>query len=360
MNDVHRFIATDLGLAQQHASGRASGMLDCSDDIDPELIDPDIEEEEEEEEEGDEDDPEEDPDDGDRGDDVDPDLKPEEDDDPDLELEEEEDEDEEDDLDPEALAELADGGRKAKVVPHSRFNEVNTALKAERAERLRLEEELARAKGGAGAKPEGNEEQPKPYDFDAAEDRYMDAVLDGDKEKARSIRAEIRAEERKAFEAEGAKAGKLSAAEELRQRDALVEQSSMQRVLEQAIEKYPFLDHKSKAANADAIEDVVARRDFYIRQGKSPSKALAMAVEKVAPRYDDKGGEPARKPGEKPAASEEQIRKNLGREKQIPQTPAGVGERGKDIDYSKLTDDEFDALPAEEKRKARGDFVKEA
>ncbi|WJN61361.1 hypothetical protein [Pseudomonas sp. SO81] len=355
MNDKHRFIATDLGLAIQYANGRANTLVDCSDDIDPDLICPGIEEEEEEEEEDPDDEQEEEE--TDRGDEVDPALKPEEEDDPDLELEEEEEQEEE--LDPEALAELAESGGKAKAVPHARFNEVNTALKAERAERLRLEEELARAKGGGGAKPE-DEEKPKPFDFDGAEDRYMDAVLDGDKDKARAIRAEIRTEERKLLEQEGAKAGKQSAAEELRQRDTKAEQDNIDKVATAAQAKYPFLDPQSKEANADAIEDVVARRNYYMQQGMAPSKALSLAVEKIAPRYVEKADEPGRKPGEKPQATEAQIRKNLERDKQIPQAPAGVGERGKDIDYAKLSEDEFDALPAEEKKKARGDYVKEA
>lgn len=357
MNVKHT--SNDLALAIR----AANGLIDCSDDIDPELLSPDIEEEEEEEDEDQDEDLELEDDDGDdedRGDDVDPDLPPDNDDsadDPDDD-QDEDDPDPDDDIDQEALAELAGEGGKAKAVPHSRFNEVNSALKQERAERLRLEEELARAKGAAPApKPE---DQAKPYDFDAAEDRYMDAVMEGDKDKAKAIRAEIRAEERKQFEQEGAKAAKQSTAEELRQRDAQAEQANISKVASEAMAKYPFLNPQSKDANADAIEDVVARRNFYIQQGKSPSKALAMAVEKVAPRYMPKDDEPARKPGEKPSATEEQIRKNIDRAARVPQVPGGVGERGKDIDYASLSEEEFDALSAEDKKKARGDYVKEA
>lgn len=39
------------------------------------------------------------------------------------------------------------------MVPHARFNEVNENLKQERAERLRLEEELARARGQQPGQP---------------------------------------------------------------------------------------------------------------------------------------------------------------------------------------------------------------
>lgn len=353
MNDKYRFIATDLGLAQQHAAGRVNAIVDCSDDIDPELIGLGVEEEEEEEET----DPDEEPDEEeeeDRGDEVDPSLPPEEDEDPDAE-EEEDSDDEPDDLDPDALAELAGEG-KAKSVPHARFNEVNQNLKNERAERLRLEEEVARLRGAAPA-PVEKKDDLKPFDFDAAEDRYMDAVLDGDKDKAKAIRAEIRSEERKALEQEGAKAGKQTVAEELRQRDEQAELARLQQVAREAVVKHPFFDAGAKDANPEAIEELVAWRDHYIRKGLPPSKALATAVEKVAPRY---AKDAERKPtANKPSATEEQILKNMDRAKRIPQAPAGVGERGKDIDYSKLSEDEFDALPAEEKKKARGDYVKE-
>ena len=323
------------------------------DDFDPELLCPGIEEEEEEEEEEvDLDDDQDGAEEEDRGDQVDPSLT----DDDEQEQEQEQDDEEGDDYDPEALAELADDGKKSATVPHARFNEVNAALKREREARLQLEEELARARGAASkpdAKPEN--EQPAAYDFDNAEDRYAEALMDGDKELARAIRAEIRAEERKAFEAEGAKAARMTAAEELRQRDQLAEQDALAKVAAESIAKYPFLDPQSAAANEDAIEDVVARRNYYIQQGMAPSKALALAVDKAAPRY----AKPAAKSGA-PSATEDQIRRNLERSSRIPQTPAGVGERGKDIDYAKLSEDEFDALSAEDKRRARGDYVKEA
>jgi hypothetical protein len=327
------------------------------DDFDPELLYPGIEEEEEEEE----DDPDEEPDEGeegeeggeDRGDDVDPSLAEEDEQD----VAKDDEPAEEDDLDLEALAELAGDGGKAKMVPHARFNEVNETLKQERAARLQLEEELARARGQQPAPAaEKPDDKAKAYDFDAAEDRFMDALLDGDKEAAAKIRAEIRAEERKEFAQQSAQSAQQAADAELKRRDAESEQLAAQKVLTASIAKYPFLNHEGEDADADAIEDVIARRDLYLKQGMPFAKALATAVEKVAPRYARQEEQP--KPS-KQAATTAQINRNLDREKRIPAAMPGVGERGKDIDYAKLSEDEFDALPEQEKRKARGDFVKE-
>lgn len=271
-----------MAMKPEHASAdlalgmRYNTLVDCSDDIDPETLHSDVEEEEEEEDEEDEN-PDDDPGDDDRGDDIDPDLTEAEedpddepgdggdgrdgggDDDPDA------DEDPDPDLDAEALAELAEGG-KSKVVPHSRFHEVNESLKREREERLRLEEENARLKGAAPKPEEQKPEKPATYDFDAAEDRYMGAMLEGDADKAKEIRREIRAEELKLFESKAGQDAKKAAEEELQKRDQSAETERLQKVLNDVLAKYPFLNNDSEEANQDAIEDVIARRDYYLRQ----------------------------------------------------------------------------------------------
>ncbi len=334
-------------MSNKHASHDLRQALD--DDFDPELLYPGIEEEEEEEDDDLIDDPDEDDGeeggDEDRGDEVDPSAVDE--DEPAADEPEEE-------PDLELLAELAGEG-KAKMVPHARFNEVNETLKHERAERLRLEEELARARGQQpAAQADAPEAKPEGYDFDAAEDRYMDALLDGDKAAAAKIRNEIRAAEQRRFEERSALTAKQAADEELRRRDAEEEQAVAGKVLAAALAKYPFLDHESDAADADAIEDVIARRDLYMRQGMPFAKALATAVEKVGPRYAPQDA-PVKSTR---TATTEQIKRNLERERRIPAAMPGVGERGKDIDYAALSEDEFDALSEQDKRKARGDFVK--
>lgn len=343
MSNSIKHVSDDLRLALR---------AQADDDFDPELLHPGIEEEEEEEEE---DDPDEEPEDDegeeDRGDDVDPSLVEEDEPAPDADGKPTEEE-----TDLELLAELAGDGGKAKMVPHARFNEVNETLKQERAERLRLEEELARARGAQPAAPAEKPATPEAYNFDDAEDRFMDALLDGDKEAAAKIRAEIRAEERKEFAQQSAQSAQQVTDAELKRREAEAEQQVAQKVMSAAITKYPFLNHESEDADAEAIEDVIARRDLYLKRGMPFAKALATAVEKVAPRYAPQEEEP--KPAKRTATAE-QINRNLDREKRIPAAMPGVGERGKDIDYAKLSEDEFDALSEADKRKARGDFVKE-
>jgi hypothetical protein len=78
-----------------------------------------------------------------------------------------------------------------KMIPKSRLDEVlaqNKALKKRIEQSEKVQKEI--------------EEAPEAYDFDSREEEYMDAVLDGDKDKAKAIRKEIRQAEASKMESE--------------------------------------------------------------------------------------------------------------------------------------------------------------
>lgn len=171
---------------------------------------------------------------------------------------------------------------KSRYVPHERFNEVNEGYKTERAARLALEEELARLKGGSGKAADGKKQEEKPaFDFDAKEEAYMDAMMEGDKAAAKAIRREIN-------EALKIQAQEAAAAEAETRITARQAQSAFAEAVSDVIEAFPFLDAKSKAKNDDAIEMVVALRDKHIAAGKSPAQALMLAANKIGPLYAPK------------------------------------------------------------------------
>lgn len=266
--------------------------------------------------------------------------------------------DADEELDADDLAELAGEG-KSKSVPHSRFNEVNEQLKTERAERLRLEEELARARGAG--KPQDKPadppaDAPAAFDFDAAEERFAAALYEGDQAAAKQIRAEIRQAERAEFE----RMAEDRAEKRLQERMQQQEQESLKTRVEtaaiDAVTKYPFLNSDADEANAEAIEEVVALRDYYVNRGTPLDQAIAKAADKVGKRYATEQPAGDGKPDPvKPSA--EQLARNLERSNRIPPRGVGAGERSQKMDYEALTEEQFDALPDAEKRKARGDFV---
>lgn len=287
----------------------------------------------------------------DRGDEVNPDLL-------DDDLDEEIDAgggDGQDDLDPDVLRELAGDEEKPRMIPHARFNEVNESLKAEREARLRLEEELARARGAAPApEDEPDKEEPAGFDFEEADARLEEAMYEGDSETAKRIRAEIRAAERAEMERlaeEKAEARYRARMEEQRQQQARAE---LEEAAAQAAAKYSFLDGNSPDLDEEAVGEVVALRDAYVARGMGLAEALTKAADRVAMLHGYTDDTPVQG---RQRLTADQITRNLEREKQIPARDKGVGERANRIDYENLSEEEFDSLSESEKRKARGDFV---
>lgn len=200
---------------------------------------------------------------------------------------------------------------RAPVIPRARFDEVNAKLHAEREEAARLREQL-----------EAIRQQQAPsrsVDIDALEDQHFDAVMEGDKELAKQIRAQINAEIKAAARQEAVE----TVSRQVSERE---QQSAVMNVANAAVEKYPFLDSNADGANAQAINDVVEWRDFYISKGESAHVALEKAVNKVGPLYAEEPtpAAPARQDSRKQAA----IARNVQAANAQPPSPsAGIGNR---------------------------------
>jgi hypothetical protein len=258
---------------------------------------------------------------------------------------------EDDQFDPEVLAALA-GEEKPRTVPHSRFNEVNEEAKAHRKRVLELEEELARAKGGSPQKEEKKTDAEPAFDFDAAEDLYATALLDGDQTKAKQIRAEIRREERAEAtrQAETAADRRYAANKE---RDELARATAERDLaVAKAYEQFPFLDASGSQANAEAIEEVLALANLYTTKGKSVGESITAAVAKVGPRYAEPKPVVAAAAEPKP-----DLLKGLEREARIPTKTEGVGARALKLDVSKMTAKEMAALSPEDEARLAGDVL---
>lgn len=204
--------------------------------------------------------------------------------------------------------------KRDAVIPRARFDDVNAKLHAQREENERLRAELD-AKVAAPTKASGT------VDVDALEEAYFDAMIGGDKDAAKTIRAQINAEiYRRAEESSTATVSRA-----LSEREATTE---FARAVSKTVEAYPFLDSASSKANADAIGEVVEWRDFYIAKGDSPAAALQKAAAKVAPMYV---AEPSKDQSAEPVADKRQQQALVNGAKaaaaQPPRVDAGVGNR---------------------------------
>lgn len=252
----------------------------------------------------------------------------------------------------------AEGGKKKnEFVPHSVFNAKNEEAKRERARAEAAEAELARLRGGGdkGAEGKGTEDtkqDEQPVDLKALRRARADALYAGDTDKVLELEEQIE--------------GEIERRAEARARQTISADTIQERVNEVAgkmIETYPFLDHQSPDRNEEAIDEVIALRDTYIRRGEPAHLALEKAVNKVGPMYA-----PKEKDGD--SGNVTRIDKAADRRKQereavanvatrTPPASTGVSDRAKGgkIDVENLTDAQFNALPAEDKKRLRGDIV---
>ena len=213
---------------------------------------------------------------------------------------------------PEQEEEDAPQPKRDAVIPRARFDEVNAKLHAEREEANRLRAELE-------ALNRSSTTQADAIDVDTLEDQFFDAIINGEKERAKEIRAQINAE----IYTKARAASEEAVSTTLTQREI---QSSFAKVVEQTVTDYPFLDSNSPDANAEAIGEVVEWRDFYLSKGDTPAAALQKAAAKIAPIYS-KTTEPTPEPltdKRKQAAIATAAKASAA---QPPAVEAGIGNR---------------------------------
>lgn len=257
-------------------------------------------------------------------------------------------------LDPAALDEIAgeqdeDVAKPNGMIPKARFDEVNNAKKAAELREATLLAEINDLRKGV-VKPDAPAAEPVAASPEIAslEDEYNDALMDGDKDKAREIRMQIN--------------GMIedNAVRKIDQRNTQATESQSITVAALAvIETYPEFNDASEHANAEAIDDLVALRDRYIVNGMKPAEAITKAAEKVAKLFDLAPA--GAKTAEAPAVDERtkaSIKRGAAIASAQPNTSAvGVGSRedASKNNISDMSEEQFEALPEAEKRRMRGD-----
>ena len=260
---------------------------------------------------------------------------------------EEEPEEEEEELP--LAAEAEEKTPKSPMVPKSRLDEV---LAKQKALQKQVQEMQAAAEKPA--------EAPEEFDFDDAESKYMEAVLDGETQKANKIRSEIRAAEKAQIEWEmEQKMGQT------------VQQSAQATALQQAAAEmeanFPVFDQNSDQFNEEYTNEVVELRDAFIIKGYDPVDALGKAVNFVVKDrgLDDKTPDESalaapQQKVEQTAKKKATVAKKLkAAESQPPELEGeGSSSRGENVvDFNSMSEDEFNALPEATLRRLRGDIV---
>lgn len=241
-----------------------------------------------------------------------------------------------------------------QMIPKARFDEVNNDRKFYAEENARLKAELAAKSGAAPAAAEqATQEESEAVDIMALERQRIDAMMEGDTEKAAEIGAQIVGIVRQQARNE--------ALQEMDERSTRSTTANLvNTAAAEVIAQYPMLDDASENANPEAIDELVALRNGYIAKGIAPAEAIKKAAEKVAKLYDLDAPQPTAEPKEPVVdpRTKQAIERGAHVAATQPNTAAvGVGTRqdtGR-INIEAMSEEQFDALPETEKRRLRGD-----
>lgn len=247
--------------------------------------------------------------------------------------------------------------KKEPRIPKSRFDEVNERMKEANERNLWLEEQLEtlikqsaqQQKTAAPKEPEVPE-----YDYDLAEEKYISLIIEGDITKATKLRNEINT-----FRQNDLK--KLISGIESKAMDGvksesnqLLEKERFATSISTMESKYPFLNHKDKSYNEEAVETVNTLLAGYIASGKGKVESLQLAIKKVLPLYEKKvaskqtlGEQRKSEAGKKAAAASKQ-------QPAKGKTTARTSDMGK-VDINRMSERDFKKLTAKEKSILRGD-----
>ena len=253
---------------------------------------------------------------------------------------------------PEAPAEVAPSDPR---IPKARFDEINRRRKAAEARLLALEAELKRRDEAAA----GGE----AFDFDAKEEEYMSAVIDGELEKAKALRREIRAAEQAAIESRMDRV-RIEAAQEAETQTAV--KSAVARL---ELEYPQFNVHDPEHYDEAATSEVLALQRAYLatEMYSSPAEALEEAAKITALKYGltppaepeaPPPPAPPPKPRLAPARTPAGSKNKADVARSQPRVPQS-GSAGVPAGYSvfDMSESEFDALPESKKRELRGDVL---
>lgn len=242
-------------------------------------------------------------------------------------------------------------------IPRYRYNSAAQRAREaeERAQQLEAELAQLRSSGSAGASRATTEEAP---DYEvliaAAEEKFAAAVKDGQPDEATAAMREVRRLEREQYQSELRSTSEHSSKE-------VMESVRFDSLMDDLLSEYESINPDSEKYDRGLAERVVELHEAYMATGRyGLSDAMLKAMEVVFPTaHVEKAAEQEQQPVKKPT----DVKRNAEAAAAQPPDTAGVGVDSNRAgmsqipDAQKLTDDEFERLPEEQKRRMRGDYV---
>lgn len=250
---------------------------------------------------------------------------------------------------------------KGRFIPKSRFDE---QVGKEREARVAAEQRAAALEKQISESQQTQQQSAKVAEIEAyvseLEEKHAQLLLDGEAKKAAAVMKEIRSAERQIVKAELQQdSGRITA--------QAIEAERVEYAIATLEAEHPEFNPDSEQFDETLVNFALAEQQRLMKaEGLSPSKALIKASNSVMALVNRQVAQ-AEKPGLAKAQGDRkaaQVAKNLETQKKQPASmrdsgidsdKAGHGVEG--VDPSKLTFEEFKALPESTKAKLRGDFV---
>ncbi len=247
---------------------------------------------------------------------------------------------------------------KAKgVIPVDRHETILNKMRDERDEAVRA---LANAQGGQKIVQTNTEISTLESEVDELQDKYDEALIDGERDVARGLAKQLRAKERELGDKKTSIAVSIARAE-------AIESTRFDIARERIEAAYPVLQPGHEDYDQKVMNEVLELTRMYQRAGYTATDAMQKAVRKecgaasvvqqeaaeVKPRVNDETVKDKRK--------ENAVDKAL-KTKQPPSTEKvgldndKLGKKKTAKDVMRMSDKEFDALSDEELAKLGGDF----
>jgi hypothetical protein len=285
----------------------------------------------------------------DRGDLLEEDQEEDQEEDEEVEEEEEVDEEEEEELPP----------KKEAKIPRERFNEVIQQREDAKERNLWLEAQLEKLINAGNKEKEAiaPKEPESTYDFEKAEEDYINLIIEGEIAKATKLRGEINRESKaetlrmiKAIEESVTHKAKTDSS-------AAFEQDRFDKYIDDVESKYPFLNSNHKAYNEEAVETVNTLLAGYVAAGRTKTEGLKLAVSKVAPFYSKEEVETKQSLGNKRtvAAGKKAASAASSQPSKVKPSTSAKAVDNSDVDVTKISEKDFAKLTAKERSILRGD-----
>lgn len=255
----------------------------------------------------------------------------------------------------EDAAESEDEGPDGENLP-IRLNKAKAQRDAERARADALEQRLKELESKV---PKDNTETADPVqalnaEVDSLYEQAEEARLDGDTKLAAQIQRQIDAKNRDLVKLETMHAAQQASAQD---RHA----AQYNAMLDTIEARVSALNPRSDDYDPALVQEMEFQVRAYEAAGLSPPAALARASALIfrADMFSASSPNASEKPVSKPASKKPDVEKALDTARRQPPDMSKVGANtdSQKLDVSRMTDDEFDALPEATKRRLRGDDI---